>query len=55
MAEKSMNEFPRELRGLYRLAGIPTLTVDDDAAWMGENLLCLHSAPGGGTWIHKYR
>ncbi|MES2463523.1 MAG: hypothetical protein V4671_23365 [Armatimonadota bacterium] len=40
------------LRGLYRLSGVPTLTVDDDAAWIGDNLLCLHSAPGGGTTVY---
>ena len=40
------------LRGLYRLAGVPTLTVDDDVAWIGDNLLCLHSAPGGGTTVY---
>lgn len=40
------------LRGLYRLAGIPTLTMDDDVAWVGENLLCLHSAPGGDTTVY---
>ncbi len=39
------------LRGLYRIAGVPTLTVDDDVAWIGDNLLCLHSAPGGGTTV----
>jgi hypothetical protein len=40
------------LRGLYRLAGVPTYTVDDDAAWIGDALLCLHSAPGGGTTVY---
>ena len=40
------------LRGLYRLSGIATLTVDDDVAWIGDNLLCLHSAPGGGTTVY---
>ena len=40
------------LRGLYKLAGVPTYTVDDDVAWVGDNLLCLHSAPGGGTTVY---
>ncbi len=40
------------LRGLYRIAGVPTLTVDDDVAWIGDSLLCLHSAPGGGTTVY---
>lgn len=40
------------LRGVYRLAGVPIYTVDDDVAWVGDNLLCLHSAPGGGTTVY---
>jgi hypothetical protein len=40
------------LRGLYRLAGVPVYTVDDDVAWIGDNLLTLHSAPGGGTTVY---
>jgi hypothetical protein len=40
------------LRGLFRLAGVPVTTVDDDVAWTGDNLLCLHSAPGGGTTVY---
>ncbi|GAB4469965.1 MAG: hypothetical protein OHK0029_42720 [Armatimonadaceae bacterium] len=45
--------FPqRLLRGLYRLAGVPVYTPDDDVAWVGDNLICLHSAPGGGTSIY---
>jgi len=40
------------LRGLYRLAGVPVATVDDDVAWVADNLICLHSAPGGGTTVY---
>jgi hypothetical protein len=40
------------LRGLYRLAGIPVYTVDDDVATIGDCLLSLHSAPGGGTIVY---
>lgn len=40
------------LRGLYRLAGVPTYTVDDDTAAIGDNSLILHSAPGGGTTVY---
>ncbi|WP_394795826.1 hypothetical protein [Armatimonas sp.] len=40
------------LRGVYRLAGVPIYTVDDDVAWVGDNMLCLHSAPGGGTTVY---
>lgn len=40
------------LRGLYKLANIPVYTVDDDVAWVGDHLLCLHSAPGGGTTVY---
>ncbi|HVK03612.1 MAG TPA: hypothetical protein VM490_09060, partial [Armatimonadaceae bacterium] len=40
------------LRGLYRLAGVPFATVDDDVAWIADNLICLHSAPGGGTTLY---
>jgi hypothetical protein len=40
------------LRGLYKLANIPVYTVDDDVAWIGDHLLCLHSAPGGGTTVY---
>jgi hypothetical protein len=40
------------LRGLYRLAGVETVTVDDDVAWIGDSLICLHSAPGGGTTVY---
>ena len=39
------------LRGLYRLAGVPIYTVDDDVAAIGENFILLHSAPGGGTSV----
>lgn len=41
------------LRGLYRLAGVPIYTVDDDATWVGDRLICLHSAPGGGTTVFQ--
>ncbi len=37
------------LRGLLRLAGISPLTVDDDVAWVGDGVMCLHSTEGGGT------
>jgi hypothetical protein len=40
------------LRGLYRLAGVPIYTADDDVAWVGDSVLCLHSAPGGGTTVY---
>jgi hypothetical protein len=40
------------LRGLYKMAGVPVFTVDDDVAWVGDNLICLHSAPGGGTTVY---
>lgn len=40
------------LRGLYRLAGVPIYTVDDDTAVIGDNLIALHSAPGGGTTVY---
>jgi hypothetical protein len=40
------------LRGLYRLAGVPVYTVDDDVAWIADGLICLHSAPGGGTTLY---
>lgn len=40
------------LRGLYRLAGVPVYTVDDDVAWIGDHIICLHSAPGGGTTVY---
>jgi hypothetical protein len=40
------------LRGLYQLAGVPVYTVDDDVAVLGDNLISLHSAPGGGTIVH---
>lgn len=40
------------LRGLYKLAGVPIFTVDDDVAWVGDSLVCLHSAPGGGTTVY---
>ena len=40
------------LRGLYQLAGVPVYTVDDDVANIGDNLLSLHSAPGGGTTVY---
>ena len=39
------------LRGLYRLAGVPVYTVDDDVALVGDSFLLLHSAPGGGTTV----
>ena len=40
------------VRGLFRLANVPMLTVDDDAAVLGDNLLSLHSSPGGGTTVY---
>jgi hypothetical protein len=40
------------LRGLYRLAGVPVYTSDDDVTWVGDNLICMHSAPGGGTNLY---
>ena len=40
------------LRGLYRQAGVPIYAADDDVAWVGDGLLCLHSAPGGGTTVY---
>lgn len=40
------------LRGLYKLAGVPVYTADDDVAWVGDALLTLHSAPGGGTTVY---
>ncbi|MBB6051684.1 hypothetical protein [Armatimonas rosea] len=40
------------LRGLYKLAGVAAYTADDDVAWVGDGLLCLHSAPGGGTTVY---
>lgn len=42
------------VRGLYKMAGVPTYTVDDDAAVLGDGILSLHSAPGGGTTVHLY-
>lgn len=39
------------LRGLYRLAGVPVYTVEDDACWIGDGIACFHSDPGGGTRI----
>ena len=39
------------LRGLYRLAGVPVYTVEDDVCWIGDGIACLHSEPGGGTRI----
>ncbi len=40
------------LRGLYRQSGVPIYAADDDVAWVGDGLLCLHSAPGGGTTVY---
>lgn len=40
------------LRGLYRLAGVPVYTSDDDVTWVGDKLICMHSAPGGGTNLY---
>ncbi len=40
------------LRGLYRLAGVPVATVDDDVAVFGDGIVSLHSAPGGGTTVY---
>ncbi len=40
------------VRGLCRLAGVPIHTPDDDACWVGDDFLCLHSEPGGGTAVH---
>jgi hypothetical protein len=40
------------LRGLYRQAGVPIYAADDDVAWVGDGMLCLHSAPGGGTTVY---
>ncbi|MGC4043981.1 MAG: hypothetical protein QM758_09305 [Armatimonas sp.] len=40
------------LRGLLRLAGIAPLTVDDDVAWIGDGVMCLHSTEGGGTNVY---
>ncbi|MDX1931346.1 MAG: hypothetical protein SFU56_01950 [Capsulimonadales bacterium] len=40
------------LRGLYRLAGVAAFTADDDVAWVGDSMICLHSAPGGGTTVY---
>lgn len=40
------------LRGLYRLAGVPIYSADDDVAWVGDAILTLHSAPGGGTTVY---
>ena len=40
------------LRGLLRVAGIAPLTVDDDVAWVGDGLICLHSTEGGGTNVY---
>jgi hypothetical protein len=37
------------LRGLLRLSGVSPLTVDDDVAWIGDGVMCLHSTEGGGT------
>ncbi len=39
------------LRGLYRLAGVPVYTVEDDVCWVGDGVACFHSDPGGGTRI----
>ncbi len=38
---------PGLLRGLYRLAGVPTYTDEDDVAYVGDSLVCLHSSSGG--------
>jgi len=38
---------PDLLRGLYRLAGVPTYTDEDDVAYVGDSLVCLHSSSGG--------
>ncbi len=38
---------PALLRGLYRLAGVPSYTAEDDVAWIGDSLICLHSASNG--------
>lgn len=40
------------LRGLYRLAGVPIYAADDDVAWVGDRLICLHSGPGGDTTVY---
>lgn len=40
------------LRGLYRLAGVPLYSPDDDVAWVGDSIVSLHSAPGGSTTVY---
>lgn len=35
------------LRGLYRLAGVPVYTDEDDVTYVGDSLVCLHSSSGG--------
>lgn len=42
---------PELLRGLYRLAGVPTYTTEDDVAVIGDSLICLHTASGGTNTI----
>lgn len=46
-----MSLTPGLLRGLYRLAGVPAYTTEEDVAFVGDSLLTLHSASGGPNTV----
>jgi hypothetical protein len=46
-----MSLTPGLLRGLYRLAGVPSYTTEEDVALVGDSILALHSASGGPNTV----
>lgn len=42
---------PDLLRGLYRLAGVPVYSDEDDVCYVGDSLVCLHSTAGGPVTV----